>query len=101
MNVLQFMEENPNIILVTHYTNRYRVTAFVLGSRFEAFMAWAAKSPGVWIPDGITCDEGFEFEIKDQKTLRLCKTFLGAKIYKVEQYMTYEEALTDGRFDTV
>ena len=85
-----FLLGNPKQIIRTEYSHKYKVTVNGLSDPVT-FIQWAEKIPKLKIMSKNNYDIGGYFYVADQKTLSLCRIFLGDRIRRVDELRTFDE----------
>ena len=88
--IKEFLLANPKQIIRPEYSHKYKVTVNGLDDP-ESFKDWAAKLPKLKVMPRNNYRVGGYFYVADQKTLSLCRIFLGDKIRRVDELRTLEE----------
>ena len=88
--IKEFLLSNPKQIIRPEYSHKYKVTINGLDDP-ESFKDWAAKLPKLKVMPKNNYRIGGYFYVADQKTLSLCRIFLGDKIRRVDELRTLEE----------
>jgi len=86
----EFLLKTPKAIIRKEYTHKYKVTINALWEDASPFLMWANKLPKIKTT-GNDYKFGGYFYVTDDKTLSLCRIFLGNKLRKVEELVTSEE----------
>jgi hypothetical protein len=85
-----FLLTGPRAIIRKNYSHKYKVTVKALRSEADNFKEWAAKLPKIKLTSSNYRWEGY-FYVSDEKTLSMCRLFLGDKVKKVEELVTESE----------
>jgi hypothetical protein len=88
--VKAFLLSTPKQIIRAEYSHKYKVTVNGLNDP-GTFKQWAEKIPKLKIMPRNDYLIGGYFYVADQKTLSLCRIFLGDKIRRVDELRTFEE----------
>ena len=88
--VKTFLLSNPNSIIAKQYTHKYRVTVNPLRDASESFHQWDEKIPSIKLLRRTYHTEGY-FYAANEKTLGMCKIFLGDKIRRVDEMFLESE----------
>lgn len=88
--VKDFLLTNPKQIIRPEYSHKYKVTINGLSDP-ESFKEWAVKLPKLKVMPRNDYRVGGYFYVADQKTLSLCRIFLGDRIRRVDELRTFEE----------
>lgn len=88
--VRAFLLTNPNSIISKKYTHKYRITVNPLRDSSESFHAWAEQIPSIKLLKRTYHSEGY-FYAANQKTLGMCRLFLGSKIRRVDEMYLISE----------
>ncbi len=88
--VRAFLLSNPNSIISKKYTHKYRVTVNALRDSSESFHTWAEKIPSIKLLKRTYHSEGY-FYAANEKTLGMCRLFLGNKIRRVDEMYLVSE----------
>lgn len=86
----EFLLTGPRSIIRKDYTHKYKVSIKGLKNEAETFKEWAAKLPKIKLSQNSYRWDGY-FYVQDQKTLSLCRLFLGDKVKKVEELVKISE----------
>jgi hypothetical protein len=81
--VRDFLLANPNSIISNKYTHKYRVTVNPLKESSANFHSWAEKIPTIKLLKRTYRTEGY-FYASNEKTLGMCRLFLGNKLRRVD-----------------
>lgn len=80
----QFLLNSPNTIIAPHYDFKFKVQ---LRSSNKEFYKWAANTPTKY-----KCSErSATVYVLDEKSLNLCKIFLGNNIRRIDKYILVSE----------
>ncbi len=90
--IKKFLLANPNSIIAKKYTHKYRVTVNPLREASENFHQWAEKIPSIKLLKRTYHTEGY-FYAANEKTLGMCKIFLGSRIRRVDE-MFFESEIS-------
>jgi hypothetical protein len=85
-----FLLATPNAIISKKYTHKYRVTVNPLRDASDSFHSWAEKLPSIKLLKRTYRSEGYFYAAND-KTLGMCKIFLGNKIRRVDEMFLVSE----------
>lgn len=88
--IKDFLLSTPKQIIRAEYSHKYKVTVNGLPDP-STFKQWAEKIPKLKIMAKNDYYIGGYFYVADQKTLSLCRIFLGDKIRRVDELRTFEE----------
>ena len=88
--VRAFLLSNPNSIISKKYTHKYRVTVNPLRDASDSFHSWAEKLPSIKLLKRTYRSDGY-FYAANEKTLGMCKIFLGNKIRRVDEMFLVSE----------
>ncbi len=88
--IKNFLLANPNSIIAKKYTHKYRVTVNPLRDASESFHQWAEKIPSIKLLKRTYHTEGY-FYAANEKTLGMCKIFLGSRIRRVDEMFLESE----------
>lgn len=88
--VKNFLLSNPKKIIRPEYSHKYKVTVNGLKDP-DNFKEWAQKLPKLKIMPNNNYQVGGYFYVSDEKTLSLCRIFLGDKIRRVDELRTLDE----------
>ncbi len=88
--IKNFLLTNPNSIIAKKYTHKYRVTVNPLRDASESFHQWAEKIPSIKLLKRTYHTEGY-FYAANEKTLGMCKIFLGSRIRRVDEMFLESE----------
>ena len=88
--VRAFLLANPNSIISKKYTHKYRVTVNPLRDASDSFHSWAEKIPSIKLLKRTYRSDGY-FYAANEKTLGMCKIFLGNKIRRVDEMFLVSE----------
>jgi hypothetical protein len=88
--IKNFLLTTPNSIIAKKYTHKYRVTVNPLRDASENFHRWAEKIPSIKLLRRTYHTEGY-FYAANEKTLGMCKIFLGDKIRRVDEMFLESE----------
>jgi hypothetical protein len=88
--VKEFLLANPYSIISKEYTHKYKVTVNPLRDSSESFHSWAEKIPSIKLLKRTYYGEGY-FYAANEKTLGMCKIFLGNKIRRVDEMYLLSE----------
>ena len=80
----EFLLANPNIIFKTDTAYRYRLTVSSLNSNGPVFREWAEKIPKIKLSGKNNYKFGGYFYAADEKTVSICRLFLGGALSKIE-----------------
>jgi hypothetical protein len=87
----EFLLTGPRAIIRKNYSHKYKVSIRGLKSEAENFKSWAAKLPKVKIISWNSYKWDSYFYVADEKTLSMCRLFLGSNVKKVEELVTETE----------
>jgi hypothetical protein len=85
-----YLLSTPKVIIRKDYTHKYKVTVNSLLDQGDNFKQWAQKISKIKLSSSDFRYEG-HFYVADEKTLDLCRIFLGDRLRKVEQLVTSKE----------
>lgn len=88
--IKEFLLNNPKTILRPEYSHKYKVTVNAINDA-TAFKEWADKIPKLKVMPRNDYRIGGYFYVADQKTLSLCRLFLGDRIRRVDELCTSTE----------
>lgn len=88
--IKEFLLANPKKIIRPEYSHKYKVTVNGIPD-IESFKEWAAKLPKLKVMSRNNYVIGGYFYVADEKTLSLCRIFLGDKIRRVDELRTIAE----------
>jgi hypothetical protein len=88
--IKEFLLANPRSIISKKYTHKYKVTVNPLKDSSESFHSWAEKIPSIKLLKRTYHGEGY-FYAANEKTLGMCKIFLGNKIRRVDEMYLLSE----------
>lgn len=88
--IKEFLLANPKKIIRPEYSHKYKVTVNSIPD-VESFKQWAEKLPKLKVMPKNNYVIGGYFYVADEKTLSLCRIFLGDKIRRVDELRTLEE----------
>lgn len=88
--VRAFLLANPNSIISKKYTHKYRVTVNPLRDASDSFHSWAENIPSIKLLKRTYRSDGY-FYAANEKTLGMCKIFLGNKIRRVDEMFLVSE----------
>lgn len=89
----QFLLSQSNTIIVKNKTHDYKLKLNPLGDATPAFIEWASKLPGVKIfkKERVYQRSHGVMYVPNDKTLTLCKLYLGDKIARVDRLALKDE----------
>jgi hypothetical protein len=87
----EYLLTTPKSIIRGEYTHKYKVTVSSLGNDCFNFINWAENLPKIKLNKNKKYVWGGFFYVADNKTLMLCKVFLGDKIRKIEELVSISE----------
>lgn len=85
-----FLLSNPKKIIRPEYSHKYKVTINGLKDP-DNFKEWAKQLPKLKIMPRNNYQVGGYFYVSDEKTLSLCRIFLGDRIRRVDELRTLDE----------
>jgi hypothetical protein len=89
--IKEFLSSTTKKIIIKEYTHKYKVTINSLFSNAKSFKEWAEKIPKIKLcPKNDYAYESY-FYVADEKTLSLCRLFLGSKIRRIDELVTENE----------
>lgn len=88
--IKQFLLSNPGTIIRPEYSHKYKVTVNAIDD-VTSFKEWAEKVPKLKVMPRNNYRIGGYFYVADQKTLSLCRLFLGDRIRRVDELRTSTE----------
>lgn len=88
--IADFLMENHRVVIRTNYTHKYKVHISGLKKEADNFVIWAQKLSKVKLTSNDYRWESY-FYVQDEKTLSMCRLFLGNKVKKVEKLYTVSE----------
>ena len=88
--IREFLLANPHSVIAKKYTHKYRITVNPLRDISENFHTWAEKIPSIKLLKRTYRTEGY-FYASNEKTLGMCKIFLGNKIRRVDEMFLESE----------
>lgn len=88
--IKEFLLANPRKILRPEYSHKYKVTVNSIPD-VTAFKDWAAKLPKLKVMPRNNYVIGGYFYVADEKTLSLCRIFLGDRIRRIDELRTVSE----------
>lgn len=88
--IKEFLLSNPKQIIRPEYSHKYKVTVNSIPD-VESFKQWAAKLPKLKVMSRNNYIIGGYFYVADEKTLSLCRIYLGDKIRRVDELRTISE----------
>jgi len=88
--VREFLLANPHSIIAKKYTHKYRITVNPLRDITENFHQWAEKIPSIKLLRRTYHTEGY-FYAANEKTLGMCRLFLGDRIRRVDEMFLESE----------
>lgn len=78
-----FLLNNPHSIVSKKYTHKYRITVNPLREVGPSFHSWAENIPTIKLLKRTYRTEGY-FYAANEKTLGMCRLFLGGKIRRID-----------------
>lgn len=81
--IKDFLLSNPNSIISNKYTHKYKVTVNPLKESSANFHSWAEKIPTIKLLKRTYRAEGY-FYASNEKTLGMCRLFLGNKLRRID-----------------
>lgn len=81
--IKDFLLKNPHCIVSKKYTHKYRITVNPLREAGPDFHSWAENIPSIKLLKRTYRSEGY-FYAANEKTLGLCRLFLGGKIRRID-----------------
>lgn len=87
----KILTEGHNLIIRSSYEYKYKIALKPLYKDGESFMSWATTMKNVKVQSSRSYKYGGTFYVKDDKTLTMCRLFLGDKIQKVSEFVTRNE----------
>lgn len=88
--IKEFLLSNPKKILRPEYSHKYKVTVNSIPDA-ESFKQWASKLPKLKVMSKNNYVVGGYFYVADEKTLSLCRIFLGSRIRRVDEILLESE----------
>lgn len=88
--IKNFLLSKPNSIIAKKYTHKYRITVNPLRESSESFHQWAEKIPSIKLLKRTYHTEGY-FYAANEKTLGMCRLFLGSRIRRVDEMFLESE----------
>lgn len=88
--IKEFLLANPKKIIRPEYSHKYKVTVNSIPD-VTAFKDWAEKLPKLKVMPKNNYVIGGYFYVADEKTLSLCRLFLGDRIRRVDELRTISE----------
>lgn len=89
--IRDYLLSNPNKIVVSEYTHKYKVGISGLGLQADSFIDWAENMPKVKLCGKKRYIADSYFYVTDDKVLGLCRLFLGKKIRRIDELVTESE----------
>ena len=83
--------EGHNLIIKKSYEYKYKVAVKALYNDGEAFVKWASTMNNIKTSSSRSYKWGGNFYVKDDKTLTVCRLYLGDKIIKINEFVTKDE----------
>lgn len=88
--IKDFLLSNPKKIIRPEYSHKYKVTVNSIPD-IESFKQWASKLPKLKVMSRNNYTIGGYFYVADEKTLSLCRIFLGDRIRRVDEILLENE----------
>lgn len=88
--IKEFLLTNPKKIIRPEYSHKYKVTVNGIPD-IESFKQWASKLPKLKVMPRNNYVVGGYFYVADEKTLSLCRIFLGDRIRRVDEIFLESE----------